>query len=140
MKRFSILCIVMIMTAAAYADRPISSAKLPQSIKNFIQQNFPDVSIVSAKTEQHKEFDVCLSDGTEIEFEKNGRWEDIKNYNGLPDSLIPSKAAEYIKESYPNIKIIEIEAKRNSWEIKLQNNRELLFSYEGNFLKEKIDD
>lgn len=140
MKRFSIFCIVIIMTVAAYADRPISPAKLPQSIKNFIKQNFSDASIISAETDAHKEFDVLLSDGTEIDFDKSGRWEDIKNYNGLSDSLIPSKAAEYIRNSYPNIKIIEIEAEGSNWEIKLQNSRELLFSYEGNFLREKIDD
>lgn len=140
MKRFSIFCIVIIMTVAAYASKPLSPTKLPQSIKNFIKQNFSNASVVSAETDAYKEFDVRLSDGTEIDFDKNGRWEDIKNYNGLSDSLVPSKAAEYIKNSYPNIKIIEIEAEGSNWEIKLQNSRELLFSYEGNFLNEKIDD
>ena len=128
MKRFSIFCIIMIMAAAAYADKPI------------IKQNFPNATIVSAETDKQKEFDVHLSDGTEIDFVGNGRWESIKNYSGLSDSLVPNKAAEYIKTSYPNIKIIEIEAEGSNWEIKLQNNRELLFSYDGNFLREKFDD
>ncbi len=140
MKRFSIFCIIMIMAAAAYADKPISPAQLPQNIQNFIKQNFPNATIVSAETDKQKEFDVHLSDGTEIDFVGNGRWESIKNYSGLSDSLVPNKAAKYIKTSYPNIKIIEIEAEGSNWEIKLQNNRELLFSYDGNFLREKFDD
>lgn len=114
--------------------------ELPQNIQNFIKQNFPNATIVSAETDKQKEFDVHLSDGTEIDFVGNGRWESIKNYSGLSDSLVPNKAAKYIKTSYPNIKIIEIEAEGSNWEIKLQNNRELLFSYDGNFLREKFDD
>lgn len=140
MKRFSIFCIIMTMAAAAYADKPISPAELPQNIQNFIKQNFSKASVVSAETDKHKEFDVHLSDGTEIDFAGNGRWESIKNYGGLSDSLIPNKSAEYIKTSYPNVKIIEIEAEGSNWEVKLQNNRELLFSYDGNFLREKFDD
>lgn len=140
MKRFSIFCIIMIITAAAYADKPISPAKLPQNIQNFVKQNFAETSIVAAETDWNKEYDVHLSDGTEIDFAKNGRWESIKNYGGLSDSLIPNKSAEYIKTSYPDVKIIEIEAKGSNWEIKLQNNRELIFSYDGALLKEKFDD
>ena len=52
-------------------DEPISSSQLPSKATEFITQFFPSARIVSSQKDKD-EYEVKLSDGTQIDFNKDG--------------------------------------------------------------------
>lgn len=45
----------------------------------------------------YNEYNIRLNSGTEIEFNKNGEWEEIKTYNNFPAEILPNPAIKAIK-------------------------------------------
>ena len=68
-----------------------------------------------------------------------GNFEEAKFKRGLPSSILPKTAADYITLTYPNVNIVKIELKRNHYEVTLRNKMELIFSINGDFINSKWD-
>lgn len=49
-------------------------------------------------------------------------------YSQVPASLIPNQIMVYVRNNYPDSKIIELEKERNTYEAKLSNGWELKFN------------
>ena len=63
------------------------------AIQQFVKTYFPETTILFTQRDEG-EYEVRLSDGTEIEFTRKGEWKhiDCKHYNvytSVPDALIP---------------------------------------------------
>ena len=85
------------------------------------------------------EYKVGLDGGVTIGFENNGKFDNIKSKNGnIPAGIIPAKIVETAKAQYPDAIIIEYDADKRSYEIKLSNRMELTF--DSNFNLVEIDD
>ena len=83
------------------------------------------------------EYDVILSDGSEITFDTAGNWKDIevKRTASVPDSFIPQEIATYVKQNQKNAKITGIEKNRSGYEIELSNGVDMKFNKDGKFLR-----
>lgn len=119
-------------------DQKIDPAKLPNSAEQFITTHFAEASINSV-IKEHDDFtihyDVYLSDGTFIEFKKDGEWKEVENrVTGVPASIIPEKIASYITTNYSGAFVVDIERDRQ-YDVELNTGIELDFDLNGNFLR-----
>ena len=91
-----------------------------------------DKKVALAKMESDffgKNYDVIFVNGDKVEFDRSGNWEKIKcKYSQVPASLIPNQIMVYVRNNYPDSKIIELEKERNTYEAKLSNGWELKFN------------
>ncbi len=128
------------LTATARDNYSHNAADLPNSAQTILKNNFK-AGVSHIKIEKDfgkiKEYDVVLTDGTEVTFDSHGNWKDIEvNQNGsVPAALIPKAIAEYVKQNQKNVKITGIEKYRSGYEVELSNGVEMKFNSEGKFLK-----
>ena len=112
------------------------------AITEFVKTYFPKASVLIVKPE-HDEYEVRLSDGTELEFTRNFEWKKIdcehsNTYTAVPAELVPEQIVTYVKTNFADQSITKIEKKRRGWEIELSNELEIKFNK--NFVVTKIDD
>ena len=136
------LVCMMMQTVSTFAyDRLIPEEQLPAEAKAFIQKTFPGqtISYAIADFDGRKTYEVCLSNGIEVEFDKCGTWDKVNcNYSAVPAHLIPAAIANYVKAQYANANVVKIDKDRYGYEVELSNAVELKFDRHGQLMK--IDD
>ena len=134
MKKFilALLTFVLIGTSvtACGRKRVIDPAQLPKAATELVQKHWPSCVIDFAYIDG-VEYEVLLSDGTIIEFNKNGEWKDMKCTDGLPVTVIPMNITRYITNRFPKQLIIKCEKMRRGYEIELTNGLEIQFDLQG---------
>ncbi len=144
MKRiFAILAaMTAFMSVAKADDRPVTYQQLPSAAQAFISQYYPEDKISYATKDDDlilPEYTVVLVSGVKIQFENNGRLDKIESKgNGVLAEIIPVQIREYVKQNYHNVKYVEYEVSRWSYDVKLSNGMELKFGT--NFALIGIDD
>ena len=138
-----LICIFGFSISASAQKTTIQVNELPENVKSFIKQHFKNETVSYVIKEEEflviDEYKVSLSDGTEIEFNKNGNWKEISNKTkGIKTSVIPTKILNYCTKSFPNTNIKKIEKSRWKYEVELSNDLDLEFDSDGNF--KRIDD
>lgn len=120
----------------------VDPQSLPEHVTAFIKQYFPDAQVSLARSEREfggLEYDVTLNDGTEIDFEAGGDWDNVDcKTKAVPEALVPKAISEYVKANYAQLLITKIDKDRNGFDIDLSNGSELKFDLNGKFLM--IDD
>lgn len=129
-------------TAKADNDRVISKEKLPAKTQKFISTHFAGLKISYVKEERDlfdKNFQVVFTDGTKLEFHRNGEWKEVDcRYSQVPSVIVPDAIKRYVSENYPGEKVLQIDRDRNDYEVKLSNRLELTFDKNFNIID--IDD
>ena len=116
----------------------ITVSQLPQKAQEFIQQYFPDKTASYAKKE-YTQFEVKFSDGTEVEFDRKGNWDNVDcQWESVPAALVPTEIATYVSTNFPGALIVKIDKERYGYEIELSNDLELKFNKSGKLFH--IDD
>ncbi|MDE6562544.1 MAG: PepSY-like domain-containing protein [Muribaculaceae bacterium] len=140
-KLLSILTVIMcVFTASARGNYSHDPAGLPNAARTILKNNFK-ANVSHFKIEKDfgmvKEYDVVLTDGTEITFDSHGNWKDIevRQNASVPASLIPAAIKEYVKQNQKKAKITGIEKNRSGYEVELSNGVEMKFNNEGKFLR-----
>jgi len=112
---------------------------LPQSILDYITNNYPEANILVVEKDTddgETEYEVYLDNGTELKFNGNGDLTSIDNH--VPMSDLPQSIIDYVYANYPDNYIdeaeIEFEDGQQVYKIELDNDIELYFDLEGNFL------
>ena len=74
-------------------------------------------------------YSLIVSDnGDKAEFDKSGEWTEVRcRQTGVPAQIVPAAIAEYVKTTYPDAQILQIERDSRGWEIKLSNRWEITF-------------
>lgn len=111
---------------------------LPANVKNFLAKYYPKatVSKYEAKTTVvGKKYEVKLNNGAEIDFDKNGNWEEISDKQGVPTALIPASIKAYIAKNYKGVKVESIDKESNKIKVDLMNDIDLEFDKNGKFLR-----
>lgn len=131
-----------VVTAKADNDRVITKDKLPATAQKFIGEHFPKLKISYVKEERDfldKNFEVVFTDGTKLEFTRNGEWKEVDcRYSSVPSAIVPDQIEKYVAEHYNGEKILQIDRDRNDYEVKLSNRLELTFDKNYNIID--IDD
>ncbi|MDE7388965.1 MAG: PepSY-like domain-containing protein [Muribaculaceae bacterium] len=113
---------------------------LPEAARTTISNHFKSkVSVVKVeKTLGHiDEYDVTLSDGTEISFDNKGNWDNIETNVGksVPSSIIPEAIRKYVAEAQPGTRIVGIDKERKGYEVELSNGVDMKFDKSGRFVR-----
>lgn len=83
------------------------------------------------------EYEVILTDGTEVSFDRKGNWTSVEVGAGgsVPSGFIPAGVATYVKQNHKGQRIVGIDRERNGYEVELSNGIEMKFDNEGKFLR-----
>ena len=144
MKRiFAILAVMAAFMSAAKADdRPVTFAQLPVAAQTFINANYPDDKVSYATVDDdiiRPDYTVVLVSGVRIQFEHSGALEKIESRQGnIPADVVPVQIRDYVKTYYPDAVVVEYEAGRRTYDVKLSNRLE--FKFNRNFRLIGIDD
>lgn len=127
-----IMASTLLLPVHADDDKPIQFSGLPRTAQQFVMQNFADKKVALAKMESDffgKNYDVIFVNGDKVEFDRSGNWKKIKcKYSQVPASLVPNLIMVYVRDNYPECKIIELEKEGNTYEAKISNGWELKFN------------
>lgn len=123
-------------------NTPITINELPEKAQAFLREHFSgqshDYLLKDAETFK-VDYEVRLTNGTEIEFNKKGEWKEVNgNKIAIPVSVLPMSIASYLKTNHPDTFATKIEKETKGYEVKLDNGLELKFNSRGKFVK--IDD
>lgn len=111
---------------------------LPAAAKTTLNNNFKSqVSVIKIDKTLGRvdDYEVILTDGTEVTFDRNGNWEDIevKKESSVPSSFIPNAISKYVAKAQPGTRIVGIEKERKGFSIELSNGVDMKFDKAGNF-------
>lgn len=93
------------MLSSCDDEKRIDFEDLPDQARSFVETYFPSVdilSIVQEKDDGRKEYQVRLSDGTDMEFDEDGAWTSIEcHFSTLPEGILPAKVTAKVEELHP---------------------------------------
>ncbi len=128
-------------------EKEVKTKDLPHGIQQFINSHFSGTSITRACTSERGKHKIQLTNGYEVEFDHNGKWDEIDNelHAALPSSvisLLPITAVNYIAQNYPNQAIYSIDREDNGYEVKIHGTQihKLFFDRNGNLLRHEMED
>ncbi len=137
---FAIIALLISVPAIAKEEMPIDQSQLPTKAQQFITNYYPQEKVSIATVEKEflaRDYKVILTNGTLLEFDKNGDWTDIecKKINAVPAAVVPVKVAEYVKARFPSNTIQKIERTNKGTDIELDNGYEMEFNKKGNLVE-----
>lgn len=116
---------------------------LPQTAKDFIETHFPehtvrDIDNKKSPITNGTVFEVTLSNGTELDFDKDGEWRelDAEDRETIPLAILPNGIRDYLNAEHNGIGLKSVDKELEGYELELQNDIDLFFDLEGNFLRE----
>ena len=80
-------------------------------------------------------YEVILTDGTKLEFRRNGEWKEVdRHHDRIPDGIIPQEVIAKILELYPESFVTKAENDSRDLEVELDNRLELKFDKRHNLI------
>jgi phage pi2 protein 07 len=139
-KLFIGICMVMAALTICGCTKEIVSpgADLPIEIKTYIATHFPDQFIIEAKKNENdsiKAYEIRLDNMTDLEFNSDLEITDIDGITRIPESVISAKILNYVSINYPNNYITGWELDEGKQEVQLDNELDLEFNSDGDFLQ-----
>ena len=136
------------LNAVAFsADSHVRTSNLPQNILDYITENYPGFTIIEAEIEDNQNYEIELSNGTELIFTSQGEFLGVDNDENefddeqIPPSELPQNILDFIDNNFPGVDIEEAELENNgNFEVELENDVELIFDGNGNFLGQAQDE
>ena len=148
MKKTLFFTLVIIFSAlATQTVRAQNRNSLPDNAKEYISRHFQSSTINHYEKEaelldmEHKVYINHNGASFRLEFDKYGNITEISsldNRTPLPQSVLPVKITQHVRQTYPNANIVEWEKKRSTQAIELDNGVELIYNRRGDFLR--VDD
>lgn len=119
--------------------KKIGISDLPQSIQQYLTDNFLNETKFLYAERDDNEYEVKLANGTDIEFSLSGEMKSIEVLPGnkVPDSIVLKSILDYTKANYSNRVIEEYEKEVFGYKVELSGypKVELVFDINGNFKK-----
>lgn len=120
----------------------VSADKLPNSAKSFLEEYFPGNAISYVKKDREltgTTYEVVLQDGTEIDFNAKGEWDNVDcKRSAVPSALVPAAIADYVQSNFPGQIIVKVDKEIYGYEIELGSDLELKFDNNGKLIN--VDD
>ena len=119
-------------------DVVLTEAEIPTAIKTYIETHFPSNTIVRAEKDTENNtitYEIYLNENINLEFNSASEITDIDGIIQLPNSVIPQSILDYVSTNYPNNFITDWELEFNHQQVELNNNIELEFELNGNFIR-----
>ncbi len=136
-----VVAIIGISSAAVAIDKYTRDVKvLPKTAQTTLENNFK-AKVNTIKIDKElgiiSDYDVVLTDGTEITFDRSGNWKDIETtvHGAVPAALVPDAITKYVNTAQPGQRIIGIDKERSGYDVELSNGVEMKFDIQGKFLR-----
>lgn len=135
----SMMAILGIAVMASAKDTYVHDASaLPQAARTTIANNFKaKVSVVKIDKDfgRISDYEVILTDGTEITFDRHGNWDNVEvnNSREVPAAFIPRGISDYVSRNQRGARIVGIDRERNGYDVELSNGVEMKFDKAGKF-------
>lgn len=136
------MCIIMSSAGVAGAKNVYSRdvTVLPAAAQTTIKANFKsEVSYIKVEKSLGRvtEYEVVLTDGSEITFDSKGNWKEVEVSikSSVPQKIVPQAITDYVKQEQKKAKIVGIERKRYGYDVELSNGVEMIFNAEGKFIR-----
>ena len=145
MKKHILVLAMVVLTAQLvvaqeYYTKDVS--QLPAKAQEFVKKHFPKETISYLLVDKEfasTEYEIALSNGQEITFDRNGEWKEIEGKKrALPESVIPAVVATIVTARFPNVAIEHLEREYWGYEVELMNGLELKIDKKGKLIE--IDD
>lgn len=141
MKKIVSMLILVILTMQVAIARDVITHdvnKLPAKARQVVKENFSasEISYIKIENERFrsKTYEVTFTDGSEIEFDKKGEWQEIDcKKKEVPSFFILPLIKQYIEQNFKGQFIVKIEKIRRGYEVELNNDLDLLFDVKGVF-------
>ncbi len=140
MKKLFLLLAVVIGVATASARNNYSHDVniLPEAAQAVLKENFnAEVSHIKIGKEFGKirEYDVVMTDGSEISFDKHGNWKDVevRQTKAVPADLIPNPIKTFVRENQKKASVTGIEKKNYGYEVELSTGQDVRLNEKGKF-------
>lgn len=142
MKLHALLCAAALsiaVSACSSENVTHDAGILPAEARDIISRNFTSaVSLVEQEKSMGstKEYEVTLTDGSEITFTGSGEWKsvDVPNNRAVPAGLVPTSIAKYVAAKHAGANIVGIERDKKGYEVELSNGVDINFDVAGNFV------
>lgn len=130
--------------AKADGDRLITREQLPTEAQSFMSTYFSAVEGVRFTQDTDrgdKGYDVVLADGTRLEFDSKGQWQEVDGRGrAIPTAFIPTAILAEVAQRYPQQAIVKIEkTDRGRYEVELISGVELIFGKDFKFISVERD-
>ena len=137
-KLLVILMSFIALGAFVSCDRVVSPEKLPAQAKQFLAAHFNGVEVLSVRKDGGQ-YEVVLFDGTELEFTRGGKWIKVDcGLNPLPAGILPANTTQYLTSKFPANFATHVKYEHKRYEVELNNDLDLVFDKNGNFIT--VDD
>ncbi|HMR45530.1 MAG TPA: PepSY-like domain-containing protein [Bacteroidia bacterium] len=137
-KIFLLLLTTIYLMPSQAQEKIIPIAQIPEPVKQFVLQHFEKSNIISAIKEKevlNYELEIKLNDRTKLTFDKNNVLTEIESPGGIPLKLLNDTIYEIVRNNYPNQKITSWEKTKLGQKVELDNDVDLFFDNNGNFLR-----
>lgn len=143
MKKLFLLLISVAMVSTIFAscddnEKFISYEELPVGAKQFIANNFGADNILSVEYDRDMkgaEYEVKFNNGAEVNFDKNGNWDEISVPSGINSDLVPEKVQTYVQSHHANALIVSMDKDKREFDVELNNGLDLVFDTNYNFIR-----
>lgn len=141
MKKITFMLLIMIgvISAASAKDTYAHDASvLPKAARTTISNNFKsEVSLVKIDKDfgRVSEYEVILTDGTEISFDRDGNWYNVETSaaKSVPAAFIPKGISNFVAKNHKGARIVGIDKERNGYDVELSNGIDIKFNKAGEF-------
>ncbi|WP_107039796.1 PepSY-like domain-containing protein [Brumimicrobium mesophilum] len=138
MKQVLSLLVVLAVLTSCNKEEIIGSGDLPSEISEYVTTHFPNNVIIQSIEDKDgftKTYDVILEGSISLEFNRKKEIIEIDGVSELPKSVIPTKISAYVEVNYPTNFITDWELDDKNQQIELDNEMDLEFNMDGDFLK-----
>ena len=146
MKKIIALLAVALVASMAWAEdleKKVSLQELPEKAQEFLNTYFEGVKVkkVIKTTDAYtfvEEFDVYLSNKTQIEFDMVGAWNEITLKNKkveMPRFIYPNRVIDTIDNQYADKKIVKVSNDGMEYDIKFKDGSEVTINALGKILE-----
>ena len=124
-------------------EQTVDQTSLPQAALDFVSTAFPnaggyDKVTKNAVPDDGVMYEVRLKDRTQIEFDTNGDWLEVKAKSGvLPQTFLNtllSGITSYLNQNQAGVGVEEVSKDRKGYDVDLINGIEIEFDLQGNFV------
>lgn len=137
--------ILMVAVSASAIKLPfdkytIKRSELPETAQQMLNEHFPKKKVSMIKVDKHllkkTDYDVKLTDGTEIEFNNKGEWTRVDcKKKAVPEALVSNSVKKSVEKKFPSEKITAVQKRALYHEICLSDGTrhkyDLLGIYQG---------
>lgn len=142
MKRI-VLTGMIFLSSVGFGFGQSGQNELPQEARNFINTHFAQVTIEETEKndswydlDKNEMYEVKLSNGTKLDFNREGEVTEIDGEERIPDAALPSPIVAYVEANFSGAHIVGWELDDDEQEVELSDGTELEFNLEDQFLKE----